>query len=107
MLDDKTRAELIEKHGPIGEWTAPDGRTVAVRKPTSSDYRAFIAKVANDKSNKEAEIRDLVRKCVAFPDGAAADSIFDEYPAGPLELSAAITELAGGGEGNGARIRKN
>jgi hypothetical protein len=113
MLNEEKRKELIEKYGPLGEWTAPEfpgrqfsGETVVVKKPPSSDYRAFVAKVAKDASNKEAAIRDLVRVCVVFPDASTAEQIFDEYPAATLELSGAVTELAGGG-GDGARIRKN
>ena len=113
MLDEKIRKELIEKHGPLGEWTAPEfegrphsGAIVVVKKPTGSDYRAFTAKVARDTGNREAAIRDLVRQCVVYPDSETADRIFDEYPAAPLELSSSLTELAGGG-GGGARIVKN
>lgn len=113
MLDQATLKKLNEKYGKIGEWEDPEGRTVAVKKPTSAAYRAFIARVAKDGSDKEAAIRDLVRECVVFPmkeDGAPdtdrADAIFEDYPAGPLELSGAVTKLAGG-TGDGARIRGN
>lgn len=113
MLDQDTLGKLKEKYGKIGEWDDPEGRTVAVKKPAPETYRAFIAKVAKDGSNKEAAIRDLVRECVIFPmradgtgDTEKADAIFDDYPAGPLELSSAVTILAGGG-GDGARIRGN
>jgi hypothetical protein len=113
MLSEEKRKELKAAHGRIAEWDVPNdegqpfaGETVVVKKPKSADYRAFVAAVAKDAANKEAAIRDLVRLCVVHPDGQVADQIFDEYPAAPLEISAAITQLAGGG-GEGARIRKN
>lgn len=112
MLDDKTRAQLQEKYGTIAEADAPDGTTVAIRKPDAPEYRAYIAKLAKDSGNKEAAIRDIVRESAVYPqtadgkpDGTAIDSTFDRFPGLPLAFGGAITEMTG--TDIEVKIRKN
>jgi hypothetical protein len=106
MLDENTRKELIEKHGPIADVDTPDGRTIAVKKPPGHVYQAFMGKVSKENANKASAISDLVRESLVYPaDQAEVSDILEKFPGVVLPLSGAITEMVGAtGE---ARIRKN
>lgn len=110
-MDQKTEQALKEKYGRIAHLTAPDGRVIAVKKPSGPAWRAFVGRSTKDGANRETAIYDLVREHGIYPekDGALDDEAFvailDEFPALTLTLFGSLSELAG--SGIEATIRKN
>lgn len=113
-LDAATRAKLEEEHGDdlviihcenpkagariegTEEKQPPYLYTIAMKKPTRHEYKAFRAD-ANDPVKNSASQERLLLKIAVFPAGAAFDKLLDLYPGIPEStgVSKAIKTLVG------------
>lgn len=81
MLDEKTIAELKERHGPVLMAVEfPDGETLVFRKPTRFEYDRF-RDTFNPDGNKVAPIRELAKSCIVHPSEQILNECLDRYPA--------------------------
>jgi hypothetical protein len=82
------------EHGPRGrkiQVVETDLGIVIVKRPHSALFRRFSDKG----SMKTADLDQLVRPCVVYPDSSTLDRILDELPATLLRLANSVSELAG------------
>jgi hypothetical protein len=91
-----TIAELRAKHGPISSVRLPDGRIIAISKPSGPAYKRFTDRITDDKAQKSSAFEELVLSCCVEPaDREAARAILTDFPALPVKLATAAQELAG------------
>lgn len=87
-------AAAEEAHGAPGVGTMTvETRlgVVVVKRPHAAVFRRFADKA----STKSADVEELVRKCVVYPDAAALDTILAELPAVLTRIADAVVILGG------------
>lgn len=95
LRDEPEIDKAIAEHGPLNIRTkvieTPAG-AVVIKRPNHLHFRKFQDK---GDSIKTADVWDLVRTCIAYPDVKRVDKICEDYPGVLMELANAVSDLAG------------
>lgn len=94
-MDKETEAKLRAEHGDLIVVKFPGGRTPVFRVPTQPEYEDFQEKLAKDRSNKTAAIRELCMRCLVHPEPDDLELLFKRYPASAPKISDQLATEAG------------
>ena len=93
-MDKETEAKLRAEHGDLIVVKFPS-RVTAFRVPTQPEYEDFQEKLAKDRSNKTAAIRELCMRCLVHPEPDDLEALFKRYPASAPKISDQLATEAG------------
>jgi len=90
ILEAPIVAKAIEEHGAI-ELVETVLGVVVVKRPHAATFRRF----ADKGSTKSADVEELIRKCVVYPDAAGLDVLLAEQPGALTRIADAVVILGG------------
>ena len=89
--------ELKTIHGDVFEIEIAEYK-LAYRRARRFEYKDFLKKITNDKSNLADCQERLCYDCIVYPEKTEVNVIFDKYPGGAGILAGEIIQLAQGQE---------